>query len=65
MQFDLVLIGFGVITTETLAKLSIKKKDKKKFKIAIIEKDIKNFPGGVAYSLDKSKFGFFNNPLRL
>ena len=65
MQFDLVLIGFGVITTETLAKLSIKKKSKKKYKIAIIERDIKNFPGGVAYSLDKSKFGFFNNPLRL
>jgi len=65
MQFDLVLIGFGVITTETLTKISIKKKDKKKIKIAIIERDIKNFPGGVAYSLDKSKFGFFNNPLRL
>lgn len=65
MQFDLVLIGFGVITTETLAKLTIKKKNKKKFKIAIIERDMKNFPGGVAYSLDKSKFGFFNNPLRL
>ena len=53
MQFDLVLIGFGVITTETLAKLSIKKKSKKKYKIAIIERDIKKYPGRVAYSLEK------------
>ena len=38
---------------------------KKKFKIIVIEKDIRNIPGGVAYSKKNSKFGFFNNPVRL
>jgi hypothetical protein len=28
-------------------------------------KKSKNIPGGVAYSQENSKFGFFNNPLRL
>ena len=36
-----------------------------KIRIAIIDKDLKNIPGGIAYSLEKSKYGFFNNPLRL
>ena len=29
-----------------------------------IEIKWKNIPGGVAYSQENSKFGFFNNPLR-
>ncbi len=68
MLFDLTIIGFGVIGVETLhgikEKLS-KIKNKKKIKIAVIEKKINNIPGGVAYSKENSKFGFFNNPLRL
>jgi len=70
MLFDLTIVGFGVIGVQTL--LGIKKiilknknKNKNKIRIAIIEKNIKNVPGGVAYSLVNSKFGYFNNPLRL
>jgi len=70
MLFDLAIIGFGVIGVETLygiKKVLLKKlsKNKKKIKIAIIEKNLKNIPGGVAYSQENSKFGYFNNPLRL
>ncbi len=65
MIFDIVIIGFGVIGTETLFQISKNLKKKQKVKIAIIEKDINNIPGGVAYSKKNSRFGFFNNPLRL
>ena len=70
MLFDFTIIGFGVIGVETLhgfkkTLLNSKKKIKKEIKIAVIEKEIKNIPGGVAYSKENSKFGFFNNPLRL
>ena len=70
MLFDFTIIGFGVIVTETLhgiKKVLLKKKPKQinKIKIAIIEKNLNNIPGGVAYSRKNSKFGFFNNPLRL
>ena len=70
MLFDITVIGFGVIGVQTLfgiKKLLIKKKKKNKdiIKIAIIEKNLKNIPGGVAYSKVNSKFGYFNNPLRL
>lgn len=67
MLFDLTIIGFGVIGVETLhglKKILIKKKNKK-IKIAVIEKNLNNIPGGVAYSKKNSKFGYFNNPLRL
>ena len=40
-------------------------KNKKKLKIAILDRNINNIPGGIAYSKVQSKFGFFNNPLRL
>ena len=63
-SYDLAIIGFGVIGSEALYSIN-KLKLKKKIKIVIIERDIKNIPGGVAYSLNKSKYGFFNNPLRL
>ena len=63
--YDLAIVGFGVIGTEALYKLKKLASNKKKISVAIIEKDLKNIPGGVAYSLDKSKYGFFNNPLRL
>ena len=68
MLFDLTIIGFGVIGVETLHSLKknlLKKKNKKEIKIAGIEKKIDNIPGGIAYSQVNSKFGFFNNPLRL
>ena len=65
MKFDILLIGFGVIGTEALSKLVDNYKKKKILKIAIVDKNINNIPGGVAYSKSKSKFGFFNNPLRL
>ena len=70
MLFDFTIIGFGVIGVQTLLgikKILLKKKqiNKNKIKIAIIEKNLKNIPGGVAYSKENSKFGFFNNPLRL
>lgn len=65
MIFDIAIIGFGVIGTETLFKISKNLKKKHKIKIAVIEKNIQNIPGGVAYSQKNSKFGFFNNPLRL
>ncbi len=68
MLFDITIIGFGVIGTQTLngiQKILFQNKNKKIVKIAIIEKNLKNIPGGVAYSQENSKFGFFNNPLRL
>lgn len=70
MLFDFAIIGFGVIGTEILngvKKNLLKKKNKKKIRlnIAIIDKNFKNIPGGIAYSKVNSKFGYFNNPLRL
>ena len=65
MNFDIAIIGFGVIGTETLFEISKNLKKKQKVKIAVIEKNINNIPGGVAYSKKNSRFGFFNNPLRL
>lgn len=65
MNFDIAIIGFGVIGTESLHKITSGLNKKKKIKIAIIEKDTNHIPGGVAYSKTKSKYGFFNNPLRL
>ena len=60
----LIISGFGVIGTEVFHQI-VKRNKLKKLHISIIEKDFLNFPGGVAYSRDNSKYGFFNNPLRL
>ena len=70
MLFDFAIIGFGVIGVQTHLGiknflLKKKKKSKNKIRIAIVEKNLKNIPGGVAYSQINSKFGYFNNPLRL
>ncbi len=65
MKFDISIIGYGVIGVESLHELTVKIKKKTKLNIAIIDKDLNNIPGGIAYSKIKSKFGFFNNPLRL
>tara|TARA_B100001741_G_scaffold236622_1_gene197580 strand:+ start:1514 stop:3052 length:1539 start_codon:yes stop_codon:yes gene_type:complete len=66
MDFNIIILGFGVIGSESLFELirGLKSKNKN-INIAIIEKNIDNIPGGVAYSKLNSKHGFFNNPLRL
>ena len=65
MKFDLAIIGFGVIGVESLHALVTNINKNQKLNVAIIDKDIGNIPGGIAYSKVNSKFGFFNNPLRL
>ena len=65
MKYNILLIGFGVIGTEALSKIVESYNGKKTLKIAIVDKNINNIPGGIAYSKSNSKFGFFNNPLRL
>ena len=64
MEKHIIISGFGVIGTEVLDQL-VKKNKKDKLKISIIDKNFSNFPGGIAYSINNSKYGFFNNPLRL
>ena len=61
MIFDLTIIGCGVIGVETLyaiRKNLLTNKQMKKIKIAIIEKNLDNIPGGVAYSIKNSKLVF-------
>jgi hypothetical protein len=64
MNFNIIILGFGVIGSEALFQFVKNSKDKN-VNIAIIEKNIDNIPGGVAYSKFNSKHGFFNNPLRI
>ena len=70
MKFLYTSVGGGISGIETaltvineLFKKSIHKK--KPINIAIIDKNPENIPGGVAYGFDISKYGFFNNPIRL
>ncbi len=65
MKYNILLVGFGVIGVEALSKIVNDYKGKKKLKVIVVDKNIQNVPGGVAYSKQQSKFGFFNNPLRL
>mgnify|MGYP001281986675 CR=1 FL=1 len=67
MQTNITIIGFGVIGTEALSKICERHKNKQKkiLNIVIVEKNLRNIPGGEAYSEYQSKFGFFNNPLRI
>lgn len=65
-----LIVGGGVIGTLTLVNIInlIQKKKIKKgstIKIGIVDKNLNNFPGGVAYSFKNSYFGYFNNPIRL
>ena len=64
MKSDILLIGFGPGTVSFINNLS-KYNIKHKVKITILEKNKKNFYGGIAYSENGCEFGFFNNPLRL
>ncbi len=68
MIYDHVSIGGGVIglnTTINLLKKFLNCKFKKKINLCIIDKDLSNIPGGVAYGKKTSRHGYFNNPLRL
>ena len=74
MYYNHIAIGGGVIgmnsTLNFLKKLlssfSFSKKIiRKKYLLAIIDNNIENIPGGIGYGRTTSKFGFFNNPLRL
>ena len=64
MNFNIIILGFGVIGSESLFEF-VKGTKIKNLNLAIIEKKINNIPGGVAYSKSNSKYGFFNNPLRI
>ena len=68
MKFDVIFIGGGFGSSRGLSNLLFKlrkKKYKKNINIGIIEADLNNTPGGVAYDEHLSKHGFFNNPCRL
>ena len=65
MQTNIVIVGFGVIGTEFLSKFIEQVSKSKKIRIFIIDKNFNNIPGGEAYSIYQSKYGFFNNPLRI
>jgi len=72
MKFSHVAIGGGITGVETTIKIvqDIRNKYKndelrKKLSIAIIDKSPENIPGGVAYGFKMSKYGYFNNPIRL
>ena len=70
MNFSHISIGAGITGIETAlvaANEILKKKSHRQrhYSIAIIDKSPKNIPGGVGYGFQISKYGFFNNPLRL
>ncbi len=68
MLYDHISVGGGVIginTTINLLKKFLNSKFKKKIKICVIDKNLSNVPGGVAYGKKTSLHGYFNNPLRL
>ena len=78
MYFTHISVGGGITGIETIIcafnKIKndlIKSKNKrekfklKKFTFAVIEKKPENIPGGVAYGFKNSRYGYFNNPIRL
>ena len=68
MKFDVIFIGGGFGSSRGLSNLLLKlrkKKYKKNINIGVIDADLNNTPGGVAYDEILSKHGFFNNPCRL
>ena len=65
---DLIFFGGGLGSSRGLTNLLFqlrKKKLKQKINIGIIDENLNNIPGGIAYSEDLSTHGFFNNPCRL
>ena len=72
MKFSHVAIGGGITGIETTIKIIQEfyrnyknNKFAKKLSIAIVDRSPDNIPGGVAYGLRISKYGYFNNPIRL
>ena len=68
MIYDHISIGGGVIginTTINLLKKFLKCKLTKKIKLCVVDKNLSNIPGGIAYGKKTSIHGYFNNPLRL
>ncbi len=73
MFFSHISIGGGITSFETIIaifnqlrkEVQIPKFKNKKLTFAVVEKKIENIPGGVAYGLEPSRYGYFNNPLRL
>ena len=59
MNSKLTIVGFGVIGVESLYALVKKINKNKKIKISIVEKNLYNIPGGIAYSKKNSKFSFY------
>ena len=67
-EFSLFLDGIIDLSTQKIKFKKIIKNNNEKIndqEILLIEKNLNHIPGGVAYSKNSSKFGFFNNPLRL
>ena len=64
MKIDILIVGFGPGTVSFINNLS-KKKINNNVKVTIVEKNIENLYGGIAYSKNGCEYGFFNNPLRL
>ena len=78
MYFSHISIGGGITGLETIistftkiqSELQKSKSTKERIKsrkisFAIIDKNPENIPGGVAYSFALSRYGYFNNPIRL
>ena len=78
MYFSHISIGGGITGLETIisafneiknqlikSKIKREKFKFKKFTFVIIEKKPENIPGGSAYGFKNSKYGYFNNPIRL
>ena len=72
MKFSHIAIGGGITGIETTIKIIQEfyrnyknNKFAKKLSIAIVDRSPDNIPGGVAYGLRISKYGYFNNPIRL
>ena len=65
MKFDVVFLGGGLGGTYGLFNLIKRLNNKKKLKICVIDRQISNLPGGVAYGNKEENLGFFNNPCRL
>ena len=78
MYFTHISVGGGITGIETIicafnkikndlikSKIKREKFKLKKFTFAIIEKKPENVPGGVAYGFKNSRYGYFNNPIKL
>ncbi len=63
---ETIICAFNEIKNKLIKSKILREKFKfKKFTFAIIEKKPENIPGGVAYGFKNSKYGYFNNPIRL